>query len=269
MSGFNNQSLEEITDKLTRASENMSAVYAKGRSQGHREGFADGRLNERASFWSNYMNNGRRRHYECAFAGKYWNRDNFKPPYSIRPSNELDDATSIFESFNEGNEPIDMAALVEELGIELDFSQTMYLQNAFFGDGVSKWGHIDVSGAGSVAGIFGGNGANTLECIEHIVSGVNTSWQNNSFANQGGLTHVIFSGIIAKGFNIKWSPLDRESIESIISCLSSDTSGKTVQLSLAAVNSAFETSQGANDGISSSEWSALTASRSNWNFVYE
>lgn len=58
--------------------------------------------------------------------------------------------------------------------------------------------------------------------------------------------------------------LSADSITSIINGLSPDTSGLTLTLSRAAVNTAFETAEGAADGSTSAEWLALIGTRSNW-----
>lgn len=82
------------------------------------------------------------------------------------------------------------------------------------------------------------------------------------------LNHMIVKGVIGQnGFDVKWSPLDKESLTSIAKALSTTTSGLTVTLSLDAVNAAFETSAGANDGSTSAEWLALVGQRKNWNIV--
>ncbi len=59
--------------------------------------------------------------------------------------------------------------------------------------------------------------------------------------------------------------LSKASLTSIINGLSAETSGLTVTLSKTAVNKAFETSEGANDGSTSAEWLALIATKPNWN----
>ena len=58
--------------------------------------------------------------------------------------------------------------------------------------------------------------------------------------------------------------LDKESLTSIINCLSDSTSGLTVTLSLTAVNKAFEITNGADNGSNSTEWLNLVNTRSNW-----
>ena len=46
--------------------------------------------------------------------------------------------------------------------------------------------------------------------------------------------------------------------------LTDTASGKTITFSKTAVNKAFETSAGANDGSTSAEWLALVGTKPNW-----
>lgn len=79
------------------------------------------------------------------------------------------------------------------------------------------------------------------------------------------LENIIFEGEIGKEIDIQHShKLTKASITSIINALSSTTSGLSVTLSKTAVNTAFETSTGANNGSISTEWSALVATKTNW-----
>lgn len=59
-------------------------------------------------------------------------------------------------------------------------------------------------------------------------------------------------------------PFSKASILSIFDCLADDVSDKAMLLSLDAVNTAFETSEGAADGSTSAEWTALVESKPNW-----
>ena len=58
--------------------------------------------------------------------------------------------------------------------------------------------------------------------------------------------------------------LKKPSIVSVINALSPNKNGLTVTLSLASVQKAFETSEGANDGNTSAEWKTLTDTKTNW-----
>lgn len=80
------------------------------------------------------------------------------------------------------------------------------------------------------------------------------------------LKNLTIEGTIGQnGLNFQWSTqLSKDSIVSVITSLSTTTSGLSVTLSKTAVNNAFETSTGTADGSTSAEWLALIGTRSNW-----
>ena len=86
------------------------------------------------------------------------------------------------------------------------------------------------------------------------------------FPSVPALENVTMEGQITKsGLNMKsCTKLSKASIENIIGCLSTDSTGQSITLSQTAVKKAFETSAGANDGNTSTEWTTLANSRSNW-----
>ena len=86
------------------------------------------------------------------------------------------------------------------------------------------------------------------------------------FGGCSKLEEIRFNGTIGKnGLSFKDSTkLSKDSHISTIEHLSATTSGLTVTFSRIAVNKAFETSSGANDGSTSTEWTTLVASKSNW-----
>ena len=71
-------------------------------------------------------------------------------------------------------------------------------------------------------------------------------------------------GTIINSVNFQWCPLNKASIKNVVNALSAMASGQTLTLKLTAVQKAFETSSGANNGNTSEEWLALVASKSNW-----
>ena len=104
-----------------------------------------------------------------------------------------------------------------------------------------------------------------MHTIDVLRSDENTAW-NNAFSACKALQNLTIEGTIAKnGFSVSACvSLSKKSIESIIAALSTTTTGLTVTFSAASVNKAFETSEGANDGSTSTEWTALTAEHNNW-----
>lgn len=79
------------------------------------------------------------------------------------------------------------------------------------------------------------------------------------------LREIRFQGVIGLTLDLSEAPvLSAASIQSAISCLSDSSSGLTLTLSAAAVNTAFETAAGAGDGSQSAAWAALIATKANW-----
>jgi hypothetical protein len=57
---------------------------------------------------------------------------------------------------------------------------------------------------------------------------------------------------------------DKETIVSMINTLSQNATGMVATVGKKAVDKAFETSEGANDGSENAEWLTLTATKTNW-----
>ena len=104
-----------------------------------------------------------------------------------------------------------------------------------------------------------------LKTIDALIVNENCVW-SNTFHSASSLANITIEGIIGQDINFQWSPLSAASLNSIITHLSDTAENKTVTLNLSAVNTAFETSLGAADGSTSSEWLALTATKPNWTF---
>lgn len=79
----------------------------------------------------------------------------------------------------------------------------------------------------------------------------------NWFTNATSLTDITMSGTIGNDIGFQFSPLNKASIQSIIGCLSSTASGKTLTLKESAVLNAF-------DSLEGEEWLNLINTKSNW-----
>ena len=118
---------------------------------------------------------------------------------------------------------------------------------------------------GTISTVFS-NARKYLKTIPEITSWLKVLLILVAFQNLKALEDLTVTGVIGgDGFNVQWSTLlSKASITSIINALSSTTTGLTVTLSLAAVNKAFETSTGANNGSTSTAWTTLIATKTNW-----
>ena len=74
-------------------------------------------------------------------------------------------------------------------------------------------------------------------------------------------------GKINVSISFEWLALDKANTTSVINALSATTTGQTLTLNLSAVNAAFETSSGAKDGSTSTEFAALIATKTNWTII--
>ncbi len=217
-----------------------------------------GMQTEYDSFWNAYQLDREADDYNCAFAGRGWKKENFKPKYDIAGAN----MNQIFVNSAING---DLVEILAECGVELSFLNTAVttLNYAFGSSKFTRIGALDFTKYTTLAYIF--SDATYLKTIDEMKVNENTVF-NGVFNNTKALENLKISGTIGKnGLNLQWSTkLSAESIKSVMNALSDTTSGLSVTLSLEAVNNAFETSEGATDGSSSTAWSNLVASKSNW-----
>jgi hypothetical protein len=235
-----------ITQSLSKASQ-------EGYDGGYSAGEEAGRKSEYNEFWDGFQNNGKRTDYRHTFANNSFVHIN--PKYVVKSDNS--DSMMV----NSSN--------IETVNWEkFDLSNTSSLYNAFGFCRKLKEVNTDLG--------LSKSGANTafnsifrqcgdLTTVKKITAIPSAVWKD-SFELCNNLTSIIFDGEIgSNGLDLHWSTkLDRDSIVSIINALSTTTSGRTVTLSEAAVNNAFETSKGVADGSSSTEWLALAGTKTNW-----
>lgn len=111
------------------------------------------------------------------------------------------------------------------------------------------------------------NSATEMETIECIDLAVDVSGAADAFTGCAKLKEIRFGGTKVINASISFfscTELSHDSIVNVFSYLSTTASGRTITLSKVAVNKAFETSEGANDGSTSTEWATLIATRQNW-----
>lgn len=223
-------------------------------------GFEAGEKSAYDTFWDKYQDFGRRVVYQYMFCGQGWNSTTFRPKYDMQPTN----AEGMFRNATfDWASNVDLVSILENCDVVLDFSKCQYLSYAFYYAQFTRLGVIDATSAYSIAYTFTNSGR--LHTIEKVIVHENLQY-TDSFAGCSNLENLIIEGSIGKnGFNTKdCIKLSKASHTSIINALSATTTGLTVTFSLTAVNKAFETSEGANDGSSSGEWTDLIATKSNW-----
>ena len=225
--------------------------------EGINEVFEAGKQEEDKSFWSQYQLAGGETNCDYMFAGQGWKATIFKPKYNIKP-------TRAQYMFSLTGIQGDLVALCEKQGKIIDFSNCK-LFNGFAGNAysITRFGVIDISKATDNITFIN---CKSLVTIDKLIVSSTTKYNQYAFEGVTKLENLIVEGTIAQNnFRVHYCTLlSKVSIESIINCLSTETSGLIVTLSLDAVKKAFETSSGANDGNTTTEWEALVASKPNW-----
>ena len=116
-------------------------------------------------------------------------------------------------------------------------------------------------------------GCSRLRYVRQLKAVPKAVWKN-SFDDCSSLEHIVFTGTIGTdGLNMRWSTkLDRESIQSVIRCLSDTVEDMSIILSDTAVDNAFgHWSEELYDGepiwisgAGSDAWQALVNTKPNW-----
>lgn len=206
------------------------------------------------TFWDNLQENGNRVNYHYAFYRPWWNDSIFKPKYDMQPTN----ATNMFYI----SSITDLKAICKKQGITIDFSRATAADTLFYTSKVTNIGVVDLSNVTTANQVF--YQCSNLENVDLVISNAKINWQNG-FLNCSKLKNVVFEGIIGKTITIQHAvSLNKDSITSIINCLSDTTSSIAATFSKAAVNKAFETAENLADGTASEEWLNLISTKPNW-----
>ena len=266
-----------IAEKITRAKTDYDEVYKAGKQEGKLEG----KQSEYDRFWDAFQDNGTRTNYNYAFAARSWNLETFKPKYDLI-------CTSCTYMFGTCSVE-DIEAALFNLGITLDTSQSKYMQSMLC---YNYWVKVlpVISAESMETALIGTfDTATSLETIRKFVlkqDGSNTF--DRTFKQCTGLKNILIEGVIGDNFDIRYSPLTRESMMGkeitadeynalsenvqtnnvyvkdgkyyyggVITALSPTVSGKTVYFKKTAKTVAF----------TDTEWSELIATKPNWTFT--
>ena len=205
------------TDKITLSE--MPDEIDKVYQSGVSLGKDEGRQSKREEFWENYYTN-RTKNFTNAFYGYGWNDVTFDPIDTIVCQYVC---TSMFER-----------TLITDTKVEISF--------------------VPINNSQTTTRVF--YLAERLKTITKLSVTELVRTFNSWFYGCTKLENIEIGGTIAVDFDIHWSPLTKKSILSIYDHLST-TAILTLTFNLNAVNKAFETSEGANDGSTSDEWKTL------------
>ena len=229
---------------------------AEGLKEGYNNGYQDGLVSSEAyekgkqaeydAFWDSYQQNGNRKDYQYgAFGGLGWDDVTYKPKYPIT-------ATHVYSMYTGCR----MTRITN-----VDFSNAPVFTNVFqVAQSLLYIDNIELPKASGMLSAF--NGCIRLQTIGRLFVNENMTY-TSTFANCSALENITFDGVIGNDINFQRSTkLTRASIENIINHLSDNGSGKTLTLSEAAVDKAFETED--LFGSETDEWATLYSSKPNW-----
>ncbi len=211
------------------------------------EKYEEGCSHQYNLFWDAFQQNGELTNYSNAFAGCGWNKDTYKPKYAVIPT--IVDRMFAYSKLEEVT--------------DVNFSLVDRMSYVFFGCAELVTAIISVGSAITFTNTF----YNCTKLKNLTITDIQLSAVFNAYAFSGckNLENLILTGEIGSDIEFsKCEKLSKESINNLFSVLSQETIRKTCTLSKKAVNMAFETSVGKNDGSTSNEWLNLVASRDNW-----
>ena len=246
MGVMSNPAVALVTEKLREATENTTILYEAGVEAGKVLG---GGIS-----WDCIQAGGKRTNYEYVFRDTQWDKP-FDPTY---PLGNVTKAQYMFANSKVG----------ENLYTDkLDFSRCEQMVATFWESDVTKLKKIDMR---ACSASYNGAASTFWSCkslkeITEYYPSTKTKLEGSFWGCDALETINFCSEIAVNGLNFQWSArLSRASIESIITALSDTTSGLSITLSKAAVNKAFETSDGANDGEDSLDWGYYLGYKQNW-----
>ena len=240
------------------------AGYEKGETDGYAKGEAEGievgRNAEWSDMWDSIQENGNRTNYRYMFYSPSWNDVTFKPKYPIRPSGNNSAAQYMFRE----------AKIVDGAYTDLlDFSACQSLEGFSTNSTIRKFKVLDTRLVQGGYGYFQAFNDVYLEYIDEFYPTQQKYALDAAFSTCKKLYHIKFcSEIMVGGLKLVCPTLDKESLDSVMYWLSTTTEGLSVTLPLTAVNREYETSEGANDGVTSEEWTSKVNARSNWTIQY-
>ena len=258
-----------MADTATRATPVGIGAYLKAIYDNVPLVFEAGGKAWKKNFWDNYQDRGSLTDYSEVFSGTGWTVEYFTPTYDIHPTEK---ATNMF---SHNCLPINLVSHLEELGVSLITQHATDLSGIYYDTDFTAVPPLVLGGTidTTVWHLFSESdqlvSVNIDITQEFMDKGIAVLW-SQCFERCAALKDLTFtgSGVINQTIDLQWSSaLSKASITNVINYLASDTTDLICRLSLDAVNVAFQTADGANDGTASDDWLALLESKPNWSFA--
>lgn len=199
------------------------------------------------TFWDEYLVNGTRTDFAYAFAGVGWNDDNFKPPYTIKPT---------------GSYMMFARTKISKIS-GIDFSSCAEFDYSFYYSTALKYIDLgSVPNCKKFALSFSSNDVLETVIIKDIAP---TCKFEHAFRYASKLTTVDVTGTIGNDIDFgTCTKLSLDSFKSLRDHLSDTVMGKVCTFSNTAALAHFNTGTG---GIDQVEWGNFCATKPNWTFI--
>ncbi len=219
----------------------VSEVYSKGKTAQHK------------AFWDVFQDEGKRTNYSRAFYGEGWTKENFKPCYDMK-------LTNAYFTFCHSTIYGDLVKILSDLGVTLDLSGAVTVENCFSSTQFTRVGVVDTSSETELKHLF--FKSKQLETVDKLILKDDGSQTfDKTFNECYALKNLTVEGKIGgTTLNLRFSPLTRESITSVINAVSTTHKGAKILLKHTAVKNAF-------GSVTNTEWLALTNTRPNCTIV--
>ena len=246
-----------VAEKLTRAKADIDAVYEAGKSQGGNvdEAFEAGKAFAERERFEILQKGGTNTEYREMFAGRGWTNDDFKPIYDMVPIY----CSRMFAFSGITN----LKALLEKQGVTLDLRNvaTNQLIQMFTSSLITDIGILDVSNTAHLHNFFQ-DAAQLVNVEKVILSSEGNQTFTQAFGQCRSLVEIRFEGVIGQSISFQQSSkLSADSLESIVTHLSSTSTGQTITLPSTA-RSNYDAVKG--EGA----WNTLITPITNWTFAY-
>lgn len=224
--------------------------------------FEAGKKAEYDAFWDGFQHHGGKDHsYQCAFAGYCWNDNTFKPKYNLILGLGYTGRETFWD-----NRTTNIAEVLENRGLIIDTTLCGDATGMFQNTYTVRIPELNFTHAMdySATGLQNTFTNSKVETIDKLIVTESLKY-SATFQGCANLKNIVFDGVIGQSINFQWSPLlSHDSIVSVVTHLSTTATGMTATFSKTAVNNAFETSAGAADGSTSTEWTTLIGTKTNW-----
>lgn len=214
---YQQEKFKEIADAIREKTGTEEKILPTDFASMQQEVFDAGKKAEYDAFWDVFQQNGNLSNYNHAFYR--WFDECYKPKYPIK--------TTLFTNGFAYSK-------IEDTLVDIEISENYQgnLLNKLFDQ------------------------ATKLKTIRKLVLPSKITTYTNCFANCTALENLTVEGEICGSFDLHWSPLSKESVESVVSALSDTVTGQTVTFNKAKTESIFD----------SADWEELKNLKPNWNF---